>query len=276
MSKVEVLVATMHQKDLSKYKEMNIQTDAVFANQDDRYEYYEEKIDGNTVKMITTAQRGVGKNRNTALLHASSKIYMFADDDMVYSDGYEQEVIAAFDELKDADIIIFNCDSNSDRKPIVKNKISRVKVWNFTAYGTYRIVVKRKSIMKANITFTLLFGGGAKYSSGEDSLFLRESLKKGLKIYAHPYKIANVKHETSTWFEGLNAKYMFNKGAWLSAAFPFLKYIGSVYFVFRIKKRFKNNVNLSFVEILKLMLNGMKGFKNNISYDQWKSNQDFE
>ena len=35
MSRVQVLVATMHQKDFSKLQEMNIQTDAVFANQSD-------------------------------------------------------------------------------------------------------------------------------------------------------------------------------------------------------------------------------------------------
>jgi hypothetical protein len=50
MASIEVLVATMSQKDLSKYNEMNIQTDAVFANQDDRYDYLEEVI----VKMIFT------------------------------------------------------------------------------------------------------------------------------------------------------------------------------------------------------------------------------
>lgn len=198
MSKVEILVATMYQKDLSKYKEMNIQTDAVFANQDDRSEYCEEKIDCNTVKMITTAQHGVGKNRNIALLYASYEICMFADDDLVYVDGYEQGVLVAFNELKDADIIIFNCESDSDRKPKINNIISRVRLWNFTSYGTIRIAIRRESIIKNNINFTLLFGGGSRYGSGEDSLFLRESLKKGLKIYTHPYKIANVKQQSST------------------------------------------------------------------------------
>ena len=34
--KLEVLVTTMHQKDISKYISMNLQTDAVIANQADR------------------------------------------------------------------------------------------------------------------------------------------------------------------------------------------------------------------------------------------------
>lgn len=69
MSKIEVLVACMHQTDDSLYKEMNLQTDAVFANQCDKYDYQEyPQENGYIAKMISTPDRGVGKNRNKALL----------------------------------------------------------------------------------------------------------------------------------------------------------------------------------------------------------------
>ncbi len=45
---IEVLATTMHQTDLSKYKEMNLQTDAVLANQTDCFGYQEEIIDSAT------------------------------------------------------------------------------------------------------------------------------------------------------------------------------------------------------------------------------------
>lgn len=61
MSKLELLIATMNQQDLKKYNEMNIKTDAIFANQADKYDYIEECIDNNKVKMITTKERGVRK-----------------------------------------------------------------------------------------------------------------------------------------------------------------------------------------------------------------------
>jgi glycosyltransferase involved in cell wall biosynthesis len=99
MTSIEILVATMFQKDLSKYNEMNIQTDAVFANQDDRYDYLEKVINGNTVKMITTAQRGLGNNRNIALSHAKADILVLADDDLVYMDDYKETLLNAFNEL---------------------------------------------------------------------------------------------------------------------------------------------------------------------------------
>lgn len=269
MSKVELLIATMHQSDLSKYREMNIQTDAVFANQADRYEYFEENIDGCNIKMITTCQRGVGKNRNQALLYSSAELCLLGDDDVFYIDGYEKGVIEAFNELTNADIIVFNADVlNGNRKETRQiKKIKRIRLYNFMRYGTYNIAFRRKSWLRSNIWFTTLFGGGANYSCGEDSLFLREALKKGLKIYSYPYKIAVVKHETSTWFKGFNHKYFFDLGAWLSAAFPIVKYFGAVYYMFKLRKRSQ----LGCSGIIQLMFYGMIAFRKGVSYEEWEN-----
>ena len=76
-SKVEVLVACMNQKDDSLYQKMNLQTDAVLANQCDEYSYREfVQEDNSVVKLISTADRGVGKNRNKALLNSTGEYLM--------------------------------------------------------------------------------------------------------------------------------------------------------------------------------------------------------
>ena len=56
MSRVQVLVASMHQKDDSLYRDMNLQTDAILANQCDEYFYqvFTEQ-DGSKVELISTA-----------------------------------------------------------------------------------------------------------------------------------------------------------------------------------------------------------------------------
>ena len=109
MSNVQVLVACMHQTDDSLYREMNLQTDAILANQCDEYSYrtYTE-VDGSKVELISTADRGVGKNRNKALMNASGKFLLCSDQDMVYVDGYEKIVEDAFAMCPKADIIVFN------------------------------------------------------------------------------------------------------------------------------------------------------------------------
>lgn len=269
MSNLEVLCVTMHQKDFSKLKEMNIQSDVVFANQADRYAYEELEFNGHTARMITTDQRGVGRNRNTALLSAKREICLLADDDVIYDEGYENAILDSFNALPQADIIIFNCHSDSERKPRIKKKIKRVRKWNFMGYGTCRIAIRKSSILKKNIFFSMLFGGGALYSAGEDSLFLKEALDKGLKIYTHPYNIGLVTYETSTWFSGFNEKLFFDKGAWLQAAFPNIKYLLACYFAIR----FRRLSSLKPMNMLRLMINGMKAYQNNLSYEEWNANE---
>lgn len=83
---IEVLCATMHQNDFSNYYAMNIHDcDVIFANQSDEFSYQEMTVGANSVKMLTTTTRGVGKNRNLALVMASSEILLLADDDLTLS-----------------------------------------------------------------------------------------------------------------------------------------------------------------------------------------------
>lgn len=259
MSTLEVLCATMHQKDFLKIEEMNIQSDVVFANQADRYSYEELKFDGHTARMITSAQRGVGKNRNTALLYATADILIIADEDMVYKDGYADEVIKAFKNQKDADIIIFELNYLnrfvSDKRYI--SRIKRIHLINSLRYGAARIAIRRDSLIKSNIWFSLLYGGGAPYSCGEDALFIREALKKGLRIYSNPYVIADVKQEHSSWFNGFTDKYYIDRGVWLANAFPVMKYMLALYYACKLK----GSSEKSITQMLKLMILGIKKFK---------------
>ena len=68
--RVQVVVATMHQKDFSKYSDMNLKTDAVFANQTIGNEKKSVNIGGKLVEMVSTDTRGVGINRNIGLMNA--------------------------------------------------------------------------------------------------------------------------------------------------------------------------------------------------------------
>ncbi|MGI1659315.1 MAG: hypothetical protein ACRKFN_10080 [Desulfitobacterium sp.] len=274
MWSIEVLVAAMHQKDAELYYKLGLKTNAVIANQTDHYEYEEYSIDGNTLKVVSTKDRGVGRNRNIALLHAAADLCVIGDEDLIYNPDYPQVVSRAFNELSDADIIIFHLDflpassvSIVDKRCI--GKIKRVRLFNFARYGAPRIVFKRESIAKANIWFSLLYGGGARYSAGEDTLFLREALRKGLKIYSYPQKIADVRQEVSTWFMGYTEKYFFDKGVVIANVFPRVKYLAGLYLAIRFKARTK----FSYRQLIRQIYAGIKAFRDGASYDQWKERE---
>lgn len=255
---IEVLVACMNQIDDSLYERMNIQTDAVFANQCDKYEYMKVKKNGNILKIVSTTDRGVGKNRNIALLNATGDILIFSDEDMVFNDDYEMKIKSAFETLPKADVIIFNT-SFSKNNVVYKTsceKTKRVRLFNALKYGTNRITVKRESLLKSNIYFSQLYGGGAKYSAGEDSLFIVDMLRKKLKIYTHEFVLGCTKKDASSWFNGYTDKYYFDKGVLLANAFPAMKWLLSIYYTFKLR----NTSEKSMVQIFKLMIQGIKHF----------------
>lgn len=261
MSKVQVLVACMHQKDDSLYEEMNLQTDAILANQCDEHSYKEYiREDGSRVELISSADRGVGKNRNKALSYASGTYLMCSDQDMIYVDGYEKIVEDAFAKCPQADIIVFKLEYLNRFTPGRKEKESfkKVHIWNCMRYGTARVAMRKSAIDKACLSFSPLYGGGAPYSSGEDSLFIREAFRKGLKMYSSPTVIAKVKQEESSWFHGYTDKFFVDKGILIANAFPKMKYLLAYYFAYGLRHVSKE---YGFRKIHKLIRQGIKEYK---------------
>lgn len=258
--KVEVLIATMNQSDFSLYEKMNLNTDAIIANQADSFSYEEREINGNKVKLITTADRGVGKNRNIALLHSSGDILLFADDDVEYFEGYEQKIIDAYKQYPKADVIIFNFNITRNRVQTVNIKRSgRVPKYDIYRYGTYCISIKRDFWIKSNVFFSLLFGGGARYSCGEDTLFMHDIYKSGAKIYRTTTILGIVNHKESTWFTGYNDKYFFNKGILFSFITPRL--FSKMIYRYHILKHRREYKKYGLLKAYKMMLKGLNSIK---------------
>ena len=141
----------MHQKDFSKLQEMNIHSDIVYANQCDRTGYDEIQFEGHTAKMISTQTRGVGKNRNLALIYASADICLLADDDVRYNDDAEEKILAEFESHPDADVIIFHFESDDPTRMLAK--YAKTKKWRSprNPWGAVRIAFRLGAVKKANL-----------------------------------------------------------------------------------------------------------------------------
>lgn len=209
--RIQVLVASMHQTDHSLLEKMNIRSDVIVGNQCDVNSVEEFDWNGHRVKYLNFAERGVGLNRNNALMRADGDIVLFADDDMVYDADYVDTVSAAFARHPAADVIVFNLHNAGDRKEITADaKVNRL---NYLRYGTARIAVRLRSVKENGIYFNQCFGGGTEHCHGEDNLFLTACLDKGLKIVAVPEYIATLVDEReSTWNTGYDEKYLRDQG----------------------------------------------------------------
>lgn len=256
------MVATMGQEDCTLAEKMNIQTSAVIANQCGKWGYAE--ADSGRVRMLSTDTKGVGINRNLALQLAKGDILLFADDDVTYYDGTLQGVMDAFRQFPDADVIFFGIDMTRDGEVFDKrrNKTGRIHLWNSLRYGAARMAIRREALEKHRLSFTTLFGGGCRYSSGEDTILIRDCFRAGLRVYAHEYVLGTCAKDSSSWFSGYNEKYFFDRGATVACAFPKVKHLIKWYFAWKSSKK----TGVSIKEILKQMNRGIQAYPEQKAY----------
>ena len=210
--RVQLLVSAVEQDAVLLAERMNICSDAVIVNHSNRYGYEEVEKAGHKIQVFTMPERGVGLSRNTALLHAAADICVFSDEDIVLHKDYQERIRRIYEELPDADMILVNVKVAPARRTYWNKDIHRIDHRNYGRYPAYSITARHEALLRANVHYSLLFGGGARYSNGEDSLFLRDCLKAGMKIYSHTICIGEEKERESTWFTGYHEKFFRDRG----------------------------------------------------------------
>lgn len=256
--RLEVLITSMHQSDTSLYQKMNLQSDAIIANQADCFGYREETIGGNTIKMITTATRGVSRNRNIALALSSADYIAFSDDDLIWNDNYPQLIAQEFEAHPEAEAIKFNIHDLSATRKISMRRIERFEKAtrrNMSSSGVCGLAVRADVIKRCNLHFHENFGPGAENFCGEDTIFLIEMLDKKVRFYRSPVDIAGIDQTESSWFQGHNEQYFTNAGKVLSLIYPGLAYLLAIRSAWRFSKR--DDCDMDFLPILKCYYKGM-------------------
>lgn len=260
--KIEVLISTINQKDNSLLDKMNIQSDAVVVNQADVNKVEVFYYKGNRIKWISMTERGIGLSRNTALMNSSADIVLFADDDMRYVDRYYENVIKEFQYNDRADVVCFNINLINSTKNIgghrnnLKNK--RLHFFNSMRYGACLIAARRKTLLRERISFSLLFGGGTEFGSGEDSIFIKDCLDSGLKLYSNIYVLGDVDDSSSSWYNGISEKFFIDRGIALASAFPAIHPLLYLYYA---KKQSRLDTEFGYFKICQLFFKGRKTLK---------------
>ena len=260
--KFEVLLATMnHTKDLFLDK-IGISSDIIVCNQnDDKTGYRQYTKNGYNVRWYDFQERGVGLNRNNALLRSDADICLLADDDVLYEKDYERIVLDAFEKNPKADVILFNIYSADGTKRSNAEKNIRVRLHNCGRYGGVRIAFRRMSVIKNTITFNQLFGGGCMFSAGEDVIFVKTCIEKGLHVIAVPECILRLTDSRpSTWFTGHNQKFYEDYGSSYYCHFGELGTPIAFLQLIRRRKKFLNDY--SFWKAWKHAKTGIRKFKN--------------
>ncbi len=221
-TRLQILISAVNKDPEQLIDSMNLGCDVVIINQliGDRAsaDIEEENLDlirdfgDYEIRVIQRREKGVGLSRNTALAAADHELIQFGDDDIVYDDGYVSKVVAEFDAHPEADMLMFNVKAQEGRETYWNEDFARVTWKNYGRYPAYAICARRSKLEESGVKYSLLFGGGAPYMNGEDSLFLHDCLKAGLKIYRTTVAIGREKKGESTWFKGYTDKFFFDRG----------------------------------------------------------------
>lgn len=253
---VEILASVVEKDPRSLAEKMNIETDAVIVNQCDHYGVESFTCKDRKIRVFHMAERGVGLSRNTALMRAEGDICLFSDQDIIYAAGYEQKILQAFEQCPNADMIIFNVEIGEERKTYHNTGVKRVRWYNCGRYGAVSFAVRREKLLESGVTFSLLFGGGAKYSAGEDSLFLKQFMDKGYKVYTSPVTIGREKEGDSTWFSGYHEKFFFDRGVLYHFLYGPLAKLWGFRFLFVHREKMCREIPLK--EAYKIMKKGIR------------------
>jgi glycosyltransferase involved in cell wall biosynthesis len=257
---VELLVAAMHANPEQLFKKMNLSSDAIIINQCDVYDYQKYTIQGQTIHFYSMNEKGVGLSRNNALLRASHTISLFSDSDIEYYDGYQEKIINEFQSHPNADMILFNFDVIPARQTYHTKKFHKISFYNCGRYPTFSFAIKTTKMHANNLTFSLLFGGGAKYSNGEDSLFLRNCLRAGLHVFASPICLGKEDASPSTWFHGYNEKFFHDRGVLYHFLYGNMAKLFGFRFIYKHKKILCDSITSK--QAYKLLCEGIKTGKN--------------
>lgn len=253
------LISGVNQNIEELTAEMGLESDAVMVNQCDRDECGECGLpDGHVLSWICMDRRGVGLSRNTCIDKAfelGGDILLFTDEDITYDAGYAERIMSEYAARPEADAILFNMNVCEARRTYWNTDNGRVRFFNYGRYPAYSISVKSEALAKSGVRFPLEFGGGAKYINGEDSVFLHDCLRAGMKIFRSPVCLGSEKERESTWFKGYDDRFFISRGALYVRLYGRMSGVMALVFLLRHRYMYEEK---GLLKALGLMKQGMK------------------
>lgn len=185
---LEVLISCMHQKNTDIIQKSNIQSDVVIVNQCDinkteNITFQNHQNEECKARIIHTTERGLSKSRNLAIANACGDICIICDDDEYFSFNYPETIRQAFQNIPQADIIVFQV--NRDPIKHYPQHIKKLNSFDCLKVSSVEIAFKLSKIKEKNILFDEKVGSGVSKAGGEENIFLHNCLRNKLSIYLY-------------------------------------------------------------------------------------------
>lgn len=177
-------------------------------------------------------ERGLARSRNRALDLASDEICLLGDDDQRYVPDVCERIEEAFARFPEADILTFaerTPDGALRRRYPTRPRPLR-SVLSVHRVRTPEIAFRLSRVRKVGLRFDADFGFGARYASGEESIFLADALRKNLKVWFVPSVISSHPAVTTAARGHTDRRLMYAKGAMMARVFGRFALLGVLAF----------------------------------------------
>lgn len=138
---------------------------------------------------------GLSRSRNRAIEIAAREsidIALISDNDVGFPDGVLETVVTAFSNHPEADIITFQ--SLTAEGELRKSRYQAHPYWHgirsIGRVSSIEIAFRVESIRASGVRFDEKFGLGATFPTGEEFVFLADSLRHGLRILYVPVPVS--------------------------------------------------------------------------------------
>ena len=96
------------------------------------------------------------------------------------------------------------------------------KVFSMYSFqGVWGLAIIRSCINKHQLQFDEAFGPGTTNPMGEDSIYLRDLLKRSNNVFTSIDLLTTIEQESSTWFKGYDRNYFINLGKTTKRIYPY-------------------------------------------------------
>ncbi|MBO6148614.1 MAG: glycosyltransferase family 2 protein [Lachnospiraceae bacterium] len=262
-----VLLSAMGLSGLKILDSLSITGNAIVINQCGREAYEEIKEENRTIKYICSKDTGLSRSRNLALKEAirgrsaseiaDNELVIFCDNDVRYLPHYEEKVERAFERHPEADMLVFWIKRPERKKPIFKRERAMGYISSMKIFSP-EIACRLSAICRAGLKLDTDFGAGARYSMGEENIFLFDALKRGLRIVYIPLKLAELIDTESTWFKGYNEAFFVNRGAGYYRMTKNFWFLLCLQFALRKRRLYKGEISIC--RALKAMAGGKHAY----------------
>ncbi len=205
------------------------------------------------IKVVHLNGRGLSRNRNNALRHASGDICLIADDDCSYLPEYFTKIVDTFGNDKALDLATFKMKFSYEGKSYPDYAFN-LKSFPKGYYTTSFEIAFRRSAIQGKLWFNEMFGLGAPVlQSGEENIFIIDAIKLGLNCSFFPIVIVEHNHPTTSSSRVCNPGVIMAEGAYIHIAYPFTQ----IPRLLLKAKRLNASNNLGFFTNLKHLIKGI-------------------